>query len=651
MAGRRTPGATQRESGPGGSGKGYGRARRAPDRRGHPRPAGRRWFWIVPAILAAIAYLPTLGNSFVWDDVNFIVDNPAAHHLSDLPSALSRGYGWVPSGATGPDASIYFRPVVTLANTVTWTISGGRPGLFHLHNLLAHAATAGLLAILASMLGLSQGAALLVGACFALHPASSEAVAWISGRTDVFAAFFTLLSLVLLVGWRSSRLSRWPKAAIPALVSASVFLALASKESAAVLLVLVPLVLLRPGRLDRMGSEPAAGGRTRGLYAAWIASAAGAGLYLILRFGVLGAGALGGRRALPDRGDLLSRALLGGNLLLSYLARLIVPRPLTVEPPPALTQAHPPVFLGLLGLLLLLAAGSLWLLWIRRRSSAPAVVLGLGLFLLGLLPVLQFISTGEIYGERFLYLPSAGLFLLLGSLSDGWLRRGGGRAWIVLAVLGLPWVILLQARLPAWKDELSLFSSAVRVHPQSARALANLGSAQSKLGLLAEADKNLAEAVRLDPKDPWKHAQYGSLLVNLGRAEEGTRELESVWAGGLRSRTLRKNLGIGWIRTGRYAEAAQILQEAVDLDPQDPSLVESLAMAERKLGNRERAAALLRRELQMAPARPSAWLNLIGVLLEDSKADQAREVGARFLQQFPDAPQAEDVRKLLSPKP
>ena len=120
--------------------------------------------WI-PFFIALLAYLPTLGHGFVWDDVDFILENPAAHKLSSLSEALQHGYGWVPT-ETGEQTNpryLYFRPVIVIANTVQWVLSGGAPWFFHLVNLLTHALTVALLAALALALGLSPITAALVG--------------------------------------------------------------------------------------------------------------------------------------------------------------------------------------------------------------------------------------------------------------------------------------------------------------------------------------------------------------------------------------------------------------------------------------------------------------------------------------------------------
>jgi protein O-mannosyl-transferase len=631
--------------------------RSIPPAKGGGARAGRgSWILWVPFLLAALAYLPTLKNGFVWDDVNFISENPAAHQLGSLPQSLNRGYGWVPSGSTGPDASLYFRPLVTAANTVNWVTSGGQPWPFHLSNLLGHAAAAGLLTLLAFRLGLGAGTSCLLGTVFGLHPALSEAVAWISGRTDVFAGLFSLACLVFLVIWRQGPRARLGALRLPWAAALTLLLAFCAKESAAALLLLAPLLLLLPSAGDQPGQPGRqVGARLREQEAAWILLGLAVLVYAGLRLMVLKGNALGGHVPLPDRGSFPVRALIGGNLLLLYLLRILVPWPLVVEGPANLVPGRVPALTGTLGLLLLAAAVVLWIRWLRGRirgSAGPAtpLLLGTGLFLLGLLPVLQFISTGEVYGERFLYLPAAGLFLALGSLADPYLRRHARAVPVLAVLLAVPYLALLQIRLPAWKDDISLFSDAAQRRPGSARALANLGSAQMKLGQTAEAERNLSRAVALDPKDPWKHAQYGSLLVNLGKAEEGSVQLEAAWNAGARSKTLEKNLGIARTRQGRLDEAISLLSQASGLDPSDPAVYDALALAERKAGRLDDAQAHFQQSIRLDPARKGAWLNLISLLANDRRdMAQARSLAEQFIRQFPTAPEAAQLRGLGRP--
>jgi len=625
-----------------------------------------RWAVGLPILLAIVVYLPTLGYGFVWDDVNFIVENPACHELSNLPEALGHGYGWVPTLMDRADAFLYFRPVIVFANTVQWVLSGGSPWLFHLANLFTHALTAGLLAGTLLLLGLIPEVALLAGGLFAVHPIQSEAVAWICGRTDLTAAAFAMAAVALCAAWvRRQRIA----GRLPLLLGAAVLLALLSKESAVAIAVLIPLIIAigqdRPGT----GAKATAQGPPVSATSLWVALGGVILLYLLMRFLVLGGDMAGGGGwqevgEPPARGHLGLRLLLGGNLFLLYLWRLILPWPLSMDPPAALAQPPYPAFTGFLGLVVLAGLSGLWMHWYLCRVRHPnrgetgplgreaGLLLGLGAFLLGILPVLQIIPTGEVYGERFLYLPFAGLLIFLATLTHGLWADRPRWALGLLVILAAPAVIALESRLPDWQDELHLFTRATEVHPESARAHANLGAALMDAGRPAEALTELREAVRLDPDDALKQAQLGSLLINMGQVEEGVALLEIAQAQGKISRTLLLNLGIGRTRQGRFDEAATLLGQARSLTPEDPLVLEALATAERKRGRFGVADRLYQDALGIEPGRKSCYLNLFGMHYFDRQdLQRARHWGGEFLRRFPQAPEGAQTRQLMERPP
>lgn len=598
-------------------------------------------------LLAFVVYLPTLGHGFVGDDILFIQNNPAAHDVGGLGTALGHGFGWAPSGVDRTDAYRYFRPLIVIANTIGWALSGGSPWLFHLANVLTHALTVGMLIWLARRLGLTAITAAWIGTLFAVHPVHSEAVAWISGRCDLSAALFGLLCLALAVEWR-----REPqRGALAWAAAGALFLALASKESAFAIVALLPFVLGMP-TAPRSEARPQRGALGGILVPLAVAFAA----YMVWRVAVLGAGAAGGlgRSGMfgLERGDIGQRLLQSGNLVLLYLKVMILPWPLSLGSPTSVAKPPYPALTGLLGLLLFLAAIALWLFAMRRSTRGPAVLLGAGLFLIGLLPTMQWIPTGEPYGERFLYLPLAGFLLLLGGLIGDWLAQRPARAWATLGLVGVPCLILLQTHLPAWRDDLTFVEHGVRVRPESAPARVMLSQALMERGRLAEAEAQAAKGYALDAQDWRVAAHYGAILINAGRVEEGTAILERVHAGGTRTKSLLLNLGIGRLHQNRHAEAKELLREAQQRAPGDPAVLDALAMAERKLGRYDEADRLWRRALEIDPNRQSCYRNLFGLHYFDRRDPAtARQWGERFLARFPNATGAQETRHLMQNPP
>jgi len=102
--------------------------------------------------------------------------------------------------------SYYYRPLGTLTFFLDRDIWGSTASFMHLENMLIHFGSVVMVFLLTrrvasvySVLSLIPpfGAALL----FAWHPLTAEAVCWISGRYDLLACFFLLVTVWLLIGW------------------------------------------------------------------------------------------------------------------------------------------------------------------------------------------------------------------------------------------------------------------------------------------------------------------------------------------------------------------------------------------------------------------------------------------------------------------
>jgi hypothetical protein len=355
-------------------------------------------------------------------------------------------------------------------------------------NLLLHAAAAVLVAVLAADLGLAAAWALVAALVFALHPAGTEAVAWVVGRAEVAAAALGLLAVVLwLRGIRAGR---------PGLVAAggvALLAALGFKESAASAVALAAAVaLVEPddGRLPARLARAAL--RTAPLLvpvAAYLAArrlAVGPVHYDDPAFFA----------GVPGWQVLLTM----GHVVLRYLRLLLLPTGLRAHydladfPPPA-SPADPAALAALAvdaGLLVAVGWGVL------RRSR---VALGGAWIAAGLLPFLHLVPFPWLMAERFLYLSCGGFALAVASLGEGLARRLApetGRALpVVAAVLALAYVPATEARLADWRDEVAFFGRMVEQEPDLMGARVNLASALARRGRVAESSVQLRRAYEL----------------------------------------------------------------------------------------------------------------------------------------------------------
>src|SRR4029077_11939329 len=126
-----------------------------------------------------------LHNPFVYDDHHTIVTNTSIVRLTDLRAIVRH------------DVT---RPLVNLSYAIDRALWGGEPFGFHASSVLLHMLNVALLFALARRLS-GSFAAFAAAALFAVHPMMTEAVGYVSGRSEVLCAMFFLLALMAGRRW------------------------------------------------------------------------------------------------------------------------------------------------------------------------------------------------------------------------------------------------------------------------------------------------------------------------------------------------------------------------------------------------------------------------------------------------------------------
>src|SRR3989344_3296107 len=141
---------------------------------------------LILAILVFATYANSFDNAFVSDDIAEIRDNSNVGNLSLI---LTRPFGFI-------------RLVL---NWFAFHLAGLNPGIFRLLNIILHLGSVYILYLIVSLLH-QKRLAFFSTALFAIHPAISEAVVWISGGTYPQYTFFFLLSFLFYILSKKSRI-------------------------------------------------------------------------------------------------------------------------------------------------------------------------------------------------------------------------------------------------------------------------------------------------------------------------------------------------------------------------------------------------------------------------------------------------------------
>jgi protein O-mannosyl-transferase len=583
-------------------------------------------------VLAAsvLAFADRFPNRFCWDDSLFQqATDPVLQAGFDLRTTHTGLY----------------RPLRVFAYTEVFGWSGPEEHGFHVFATIVHAiATLALYGLLRAMrLAWPVLGALL----FAVHPIHVESVVFITASFDQIAVALYLASLsAFVLAQRTGR----PGWGVVALCGCA--LALLGSEFAATLPLAAALLALLLSRRDGLAVPGKLLAALFGLLAA----------YLVVRFVVIGLGARN-----PDvlGGSRLSAAATTAVIFVRYLGLLLWPWPSCPLQSPAIYGGFlsPPAAASALVLLGLGAASAMAL---RRGSALGVPFLFFGL---ALLPVSNLIPSTTPMAERYLYLASTGLAMLVACLRP---RRA----------LFLPAGLVLAAfwatgweRTKLWRDDLSLFGWAVRCAPGNASAWNNLGLAQLEAGQPQAARDSVEHALGLKADDSLAWTNLGRSLEGLGQdaldvyrlgieRSGGSPELEVALSGALlrqrrapeaetsvRSALQRfpevaelwGNLGEALLRQSRPEEAREALEQGLRRAPRHPELWTTLAEAELALGRSSEALASLERATALPRPSARAEFNL-GVLLEAASPARAAAHFRRYLELVPGAADALEVR-------
>lgn len=504
---------------------------------------------VLVLVFIARVYAPAFDAAFVWDD-HLLLETDVGYRHASFGQIMTRPF-WPESPLNDAQAP-YFRPIVLLSYRFDMLL-GGSPREFHFTNVALHLTTCLLLGVVAVRAGASYPSALVATLTWGSLPRLTEAVAWISGRTDVLAAFFGFAALAIWpeTGPPTSLDSRrqWVRSVV---AGALLFLSFASKEVGLAFGLALTIVMALRGR-----------GR-----ASLIRTGVCLGLPIISYFGL--------RAAALARMESTPRALGFGPRVETVLEAVGRYAEATIDP------LHPRTSIGMLGepSTVHVVAGAFVLLgtlagasYITRRGSIGAK-LAFALAAAAIAPVLQVIPValrGGVVADRLLYVPLAGLTLLVAVMLSNrgrWMRLVGTGFIALALVLG----IATYSRTEDYRDETRFWVvAAEEAHPHNASprmALAHW----------------LFDSVEPEPAC----GLFERALVMLTERGLSSRPPH---------RRARERLAACWARIGRYEDSLRASRDLEREFPNSARIVLAVGFAELHVRDFDRAEVAFRRAI------------------------------------------------------
>lgn len=442
------------------------------------------------AVLTTIVFGRVLFFDFVnLDDNSNLKKNPAMHNLA---LAWEKPY----LDAYLPVVYTVWNGLYQMAKTdrnqgssiETWSpIPELDPLPFHAANLLLHTLNGVLLFVILHTIFTTASRVLLasLAVLFAVHPLQVEAVAWVTALKDVLSGTLSLLLILLYVRKPLSRTitrnNTQQDIFYTLLLSLVFFLACLSKSTR----LFLPLWLVWLGHLH--WKKPFA----RTLAELWPLLAIAA-LVMLIAMAV---------QPLPKDmayQDIWQRPLVAADALTFYIFKLLWPAQLAVDygrNPRFLFESGQVYWTTIVTCLFIVS------LWYWRNRIHPWLLLGLGGFVLSLLPVLglkpfvfQTIST---VSDRYCYLSIA--LLLIGCVPV--LSRVSTSKTLLFCAVLLCTLLATRSwlQVPVWTSSATLWQHTLSVTPESGIAHNNLASIHEELGNIPEAIRHYEQSTQRLP--------------------------------------------------------------------------------------------------------------------------------------------------------
>jgi Tfp pilus assembly protein PilF len=533
------------------------------------------YFGLFAAAFGFLLYSSSINFNYTCDDTSAITSNyivqKGARAIGEI---LKTPYRW---GYWTNQDELY-RPLPLIMFALEWQMFPSNPLPGHLINILLYGFTGFLLFYFLNRLFDNMVIALAATFLFLAHPVHTEVVANIKSRDEILGLLFGIASMMWLTDYHRDGKKR--KIIFSAI---SFFLALLSKESALPLLAIMPLTLV-----------VFYNSKVKESLIKIIPVAVAAAAYLVIRAVVLGGIANTKEIAeldniLVSAPDYLSRLATAIYVLGRYLWLTVYPVHLSIDYSLMEIPIMPLTDYRVLISLVVYSALLVYSVYAIRKKDI--ISFGILFYLLTIFISSNLVITiGTIMAERLLYIPSLGLCI---AFAAGMLKifrsretenSANGISGLIkqdikpLVVISCVLIFFLYKtldRIPVWKDNLALYTAAVKDAPKSSRTHAGYAmqlrvlcydttlSKEERNKYLDQTIEEYRKSIEINPKGFQGYKWLANVYWQKGDTAKAWEQNEKALSRYYDADALNLK-GVMYFSKGQYREAQDMFQQAVD---------------------------------------------------------------------------------------
>lgn len=530
----------------------------------------KKWVHVILLItLVFITYTNSLNNAFVSDDIAEIRDNPNVGNFSIL---TTRPFGFI-------RLFIYW---------LAYHIGGLNPPFFRLSNILFHLGSTILIYFILLKISHSKKIALFTSSLFAIHPAIAEAVFWISGGMYTQYTFFFLLSFLFYI-FSKNNLKYYLLSLLSFLLG---FMSHPVMPAGLAIIFLFYEFCFGNLKKNWLKSVP--------FFLILIA-------YIFINLSSLGERETTLQTVHYQEKGIDNIFLLIPTAISSYFELIFWPKILTLY--------HSELFFSgftfaIRAIITLLFFSTILLTLFKNK----VIFFWLSFFFIALSPTLTPFRLNWIVAERYIYLPSLGIFAALSFGLDK-LTKIRKNLSVVFYIIFALIIVALSARTIVrnidWKNEDNLWIATGKTSPSSPNTHNNLGDVYGRWGDKQKALQEFQTAIQLKPNYADAYHNLANTYHEIGDDQKALENYQK--AASLNSNLWQsyQNIAAIYFSQKKYDLSLENIQKAIAINPKNINLRTNLGIVYLSMGDKEKAKEVFTQVLSIDPQNQLAKQGLI----------------------------------------
>jgi len=504
---------------------------------------------ILIASVTFLVYIQLFNNDFLktWDDNRYILENPHIKdfQLNQLPEIFTLYYDG------------HYHPLTMISLALDQKVDGMNPKVFHFTNLLLHIINTLLVFWFVFILLKKKNTFVpfFTSLLFGIATIHVESVAWATERKNLLYTLFFLASLIFYL-----RYLLHGKKTFYVLALIMFVFSLFSKVTA----VSLSVSLLA---IDYFYNRPFTSVRV------WVEKIPF--LLLSLLFGIIAVWAQKsswGTDLSQEHHAFFERVLYASYAFVAYVGKTIIPYKLSGFYPYPGNAGSIILIIG--GISLIPIAGIIWYLF-KRFKKPDSFIFAMWFFILNIFLLLKLfeVPAGDyILADRYVYVASIGIFLLLGLLLDQWRKKKGIHLYLVSGIVTL-YILSISFqtlnRVSVWQNDEKFYTDVIEKYDNAKVAYTNRGSIYRERGKINEALSDFNQAIRIGPATYKDYSNRGVINTDLGnysKAIEDFRRSISLNAGNL---DVLSSYAYACLQVGDFSKSVEIYTRVIEARPSD----------------------------------------------------------------------------------